>query len=380
MLQRHSGFALLVDLVDPLQALTEASGQYREQRVVFSGERPMFGQLDPEDQHSAEMAQRDARRARFLGATVVSGSPSRNDSITCRSRGVRSAHPTGSPAHISSGATDSSVAGESHGQNAPRLPHPAQLLSRSPQGVVDRICLGQLLIERGQRGLALHEVMLGRDVPHRADHDLLARVGIFGVVEGGRNPDPVPVPVIDRDGEAAVSAAQHLARTPPRPGDELRGRSRRRATTGEWPDTAAFWAVAENLGERVVDLYDGAVLVADEERLLQRVDQRSAPAGLMVAQPRQLDVGADSGQQLRRGEWFDEVVVGAGLQAFDRGFLPGARGQQQNWYGCGSRLRPQRRDQLQSVHAWHHDVADDKVGNLGADGLQRLLAVVDSLT
>ena len=48
MLQRHSGFALLVHLVDALQALTEASGQHCEQRVVFRGERPLLGQLDPE--------------------------------------------------------------------------------------------------------------------------------------------------------------------------------------------------------------------------------------------------------------------------------------------------------------------------------------------
>ena len=72
---------------------------------------------------------------------------------------------------------------------------------------------------------------------------------------------------------------------------------------------------------------------------LQRVDQSSAPAGLMVAQPRQLDIGAHPGQQLRGGEWLDEVVVGAGLQPFDRGFLPGARGQQQDGYGGGSRVR-----------------------------------------
>ena len=33
----------------------------------------------------------------------------------------------------------------------------------------------------------------------------------------------------------------------------------------------------------------------------------------------------------------------------------------------------QRRDQLQAVHSGHHDVADDKVGNLGPNGLERLL-------
>ena len=49
VLQRHGGFALLVDLVDALQALTKASGQHREQCVVFRGEWPLLSQLDPDD-------------------------------------------------------------------------------------------------------------------------------------------------------------------------------------------------------------------------------------------------------------------------------------------------------------------------------------------
>ena len=35
MLQSHRGFALLIDLVNALQALAEASRQHRQQRVVF---------------------------------------------------------------------------------------------------------------------------------------------------------------------------------------------------------------------------------------------------------------------------------------------------------------------------------------------------------
>ena len=88
--------------------------------------------------------------------------------------------------------------------------------------------------------------------------------------------------------------------------------------------------VAEDFGECRVDLDDGTLLVADEKRLLQRVHQRGAPAGVIVAQARQLDVGAHPGEQLRGGEWFDQVVVGAGQQTFDRGVLARARGQQQD--------------------------------------------------
>ena len=42
---------------------------------------------------------------------------------------------------------------------------------------------------------------------------------------------------------------------------------------------------------------------------------------------------------LRCGKRFDEVVVGAGLQAFDGGFLAGARRQQENRHGGGARSR-----------------------------------------
>ena len=64
VLQRQRGFPLLVELMHPLQTLTEATGQHREQRVVFGGERSSLGQLDVHHEHAPWMLQRDARRRR----------------------------------------------------------------------------------------------------------------------------------------------------------------------------------------------------------------------------------------------------------------------------------------------------------------------------
>lgn len=53
MLQRQSGFPLLVELVHALQSLPQPSGEHGEQRLILRRERPLLDQLDPQDQNAA---------------------------------------------------------------------------------------------------------------------------------------------------------------------------------------------------------------------------------------------------------------------------------------------------------------------------------------
>ena len=113
----------------------------------------------------------------------------------------------------------------------------------------------------------------------------------------------------------------------------------------------------------------------EEERLVQRVDQRGAPPGVVAAQPGQFHVRPDPRQQLGGGERLDQVVVRAGFQALDGRLLPGPGRQQQHRQVRGARIGPQRADQLQPVQARHHHVADHQVEGLRPDRVQRRLPV-----
>ncbi len=70
---------------------------------------------------------------------------------------------------------------------------------------------------------------------------------------------------------------------------------------------------------------------------------------------------ANSRQQLARGKRFDEVIVGAGLKAFDRGLLPGAGGQENHRHHLRHRVVSQRTEQTEAVKARHHHIGQHQV-------------------
>ena len=220
--------------------------------------------------------------------------------------------------------------------------------------------------------------MLGGDVAQRPDDHFAARVGILGVGERRRHPQPMAVPVGHRNrgqrsvrlvhqigervGNLAVGGRITFCRGPPRVGRRIRQ-----------PGAV----VAEHVDEGGVDLGDRARLVADEQRLLQRVDERRTPAGVVVTHTCQHDVGTYPGQQLGGGERLDQIVIRAGAQPGDRGLRPGTGREQQHRHRRGPPVRPQRRNQPQAVQDRHHHIADHQVRRGRSHHLQCRAAVGD---
>ena len=219
--------------------------------------------------------------------------------------------------------------------------------------------------------------MLGRDVAEGPHHPAAAVLRVPDLVEAARYPDPAPVAAVERDGEASLAVRHQPPETLPEHLVPLGifllvGPPRPRGGVGQ-----VLRAEPHGVGEGRVDLDDGAVLVEHEERLVQRIEQGRAPAGVVAAQPRELHVGPDAGQQLGRREGLDEIVVRARLQALDRRLLPGPGGQQQHRDLRGAPVRAQRRHQLKPAEAGHHHVADEDVRRARVSGFQRGLPVGD---
>ena len=272
MLQRERSLALLVDLMDALQPLPEAAREDCQERVVFGGEEPLLEQFDVDDEDAARMPHRDPRASR-RGRVGI-------EQIAIAKGGDRIVHLGGQALPPGRFADADQIrygpfrigvvaGGPRDGDDTPGIPDGRELLCGGEHGVVESVRLGQVLVERRQCRLALHEVALGGDIAHRADDDITAGLRIFGA--GERRGDPEAVAVFVRDGHGRDGAVrlvhqsgERVGYLPVRFGVAVGGRPPR---VGRWIGQAGP-AVAEHLGEGRVQLDDGAHVVADEERLL----------------------------------------------------------------------------------------------------------------
>ncbi len=90
-----------------------------------------------------------------------------------------------------------------------------------------------------------------------------------------------------------------------------------------------------------------------------------------------VEIGADTGEQLAGAEWLGQVVVGARGQAFDPGFLSGARRQQQDRRIAQLRVFPQLRQQTKSIEIRHHDIGQHQMRPRPSRRRQRQRAIRD---
>ena len=366
-LQHQGRFPLLVALVHPVQSLAQVAAQQGQQRAVLRGERPGRVRVDRDGQQAQRVLHRDPDR---LLADVGRGQqrlpPQRGHGLPERSGQV-------APAGLRIGGQHLRlvVADPGHGERAAGVPEPPKLVQRALQSLRQAGGPGQQQAHGRQGLLALPGVPLGGDVPQRADHHAPPGVRVVGLVEAGRHPQPMAVPVRDRRDEAAPALPHQLAEGLGDLTVGLRIGVRLRPPDVLGRVGQVLWAVAEDVGEGRVDLDHRTVLVAQEERLVQGVDQRRTPAGVMSAQLGQFHVGPDPGQQFRGRERLDQVVVGARAQTLDRGLLASPGRQQQDRHVRRPRIGAQRGHQGQAVQAGHHHVADDQVRGVGPDRLQR---------
>ena len=147
VLQRQRRFPLLVELMDPLQTLSQPPAEHREQRLVFSGERPPLDKLNVHHQHTPRVLQCDGRGARPCGVRDQQRAfPHRPDHLP----GVRrQVGPAGRLTHPDDlGCNEiGNLAHPGGGKYAARLPQPAKFSGRRSDSVVERVGLRELFVE-----------------------------------------------------------------------------------------------------------------------------------------------------------------------------------------------------------------------------------------
>ena len=119
----------------------------------------------------------------------------------------------------------------------------------------------------------------------------------------------------------------------------------------------------------------GQELVLCARRVLRRAASFDRALEQLAAQLGEGEVHLHARDQLARGERLDEVVVCTRLKPLDARLLSRARGQHDHRNVARRFGRAQSRDQAEAVEIRHHDVREDHVGTMVADGGEGDLAV-----
>ena len=143
-------------------------------------------------------------------------------------------------------------------------------------------------------------------------------------------------------------------------------------------------APADQVGDVAEDRPRGGIDQPDAKLVVHQVDAERGVGeqglelllplaerhGGLLPHPRELERPADPRDQLAGGERLHQVVVGAGVESFDAGLFPGARGQQDDRQVAGRGIGPERAQEREAVEAGHHDVAQQQVGRIGPGALE----------
>ena len=333
----QSRFPLLIGLVDPVQALSEAAAEQCQQGLVVVREWPFRARSIQTARGAAGCMQCNTCRT---GDGRIGGQqpPLLPSAVICPDR-------VGQAAQLFSAVPGSSegvpplvdIAGQHRASRATaRAARAAQLVDCAAERLHNAILPVPAAVPGRPGQLALPAVVLGgesADVPTTC----CGRSRGPGVGDVRGDPHPVAVAMVHGHGVAALA---------------LLDAGRRRRSAGEPPvgsrsgHHGCSGAYGRSSGPKprisvnaLLISMTAPTFIADEERLLQGLDQCGAPPGVMGAQPGQLHVGPDPCQQVGRGERLDQVVVGAGPQALDGCLLPGPGRQQQHRHGGGARRR-----------------------------------------